>query len=612
LIITTRGHMTIQPERASTETIAPFVRYQETFNKAFPGLIQDNVLDVSRLGQLLNIDIAGTKDGKESYGLMWAGRKNASEALQTTSMAALRPDLEASVSWETAENVFIEGDNLEVLKLIEAAYNDRVKMVYIDPPYNTANDFVYNDDFSDPLKHYLEVTHQVDSSGNRLVANLEVTGRKHSNWLTMLYPRLIKARNVLSQDGVVFVSIDDTELAPLRMLMDEVFGAENYISTFNWKKRSTGGQVANNAIIDQIEYILCYARNISEVTLSGLPNENVGRQKWRGFRKAGGQWERRYRPNQYFPIYGNAQGQVSLEPFEGAEAIYPRDSQGVDGFWENGLETTTRRINNGELKSRLINGKLSIEQLEVGGETTNAGNFIDIPSVKGSQEIKELFGASVFENPKPTDLLINLMHIANLQDGSIVLDFFAGSGSTGHAVHRFAEQTGRRPSFVLVNLDEKCRETSVAFEIGFRTVSEISIARLQKVNQNLGLRVFRLAPSSFEQTKTLAVEGEFTLSENSLKIGAKDKDVAHEILLSQGYLLSDYYEEFSKGSVRGLACGTTAVIYSRTADSEFLDFLRDERYTSFIFLEDSLAGQDALKSNIFYTAKNINKVAKFF
>jgi adenine-specific DNA-methyltransferase len=258
------------PGPSSTQTTPPSEANLEAFKSLFPGVIQDGALDAVRLGELLDTPVSGVKEGKERFGLMWAGKKRAVEALQTPSMAALVPDKDASINWDAAENVFIEGDNLEVLKLLQKAYNDQVKLIYIDPPYNTGNDFVYNDDFSDPLQHYLEVTGQVDAEGNRLVANTETSGRKHSNWLTMMHPRLFLARNLLTQDGSIFVSIDDNEVHHLRLVMDEIFGPENFIGQFVW---AAGRKNDAKFVSASHEYIICYARN-----MSGL-KESVG--EWR-------------------------------------------------------------------------------------------------------------------------------------------------------------------------------------------------------------------------------------------------------------------------------------------------------------------------------------------
>jgi adenine-specific DNA-methyltransferase len=246
--------MTDVPERVPVASSTMSAAVLETLQELIPGAIVDGVLDAQRIADLAGLEVAAMKNSAERFGMMWAGKGKAVASLQVASMASLSPDLKESIDWDNAENVFVEGDNFEVLKLLQKAYNDQVKLIYIDPPYNTGNDFVYEDDFSDPVKRYLEVTGQVDSAGNRLVANTEVSGRKHSNWLSMMYPRLVLARNLLCDEGSIFVSIDDNEVHNLRQIMDEVFGSENFIAQMIWNSRG-GGQDTKDLVL-QHEYIL--------------------------------------------------------------------------------------------------------------------------------------------------------------------------------------------------------------------------------------------------------------------------------------------------------------------------------------------------------------------
>jgi adenine-specific DNA-methyltransferase len=603
------------PSPEGTATTAPSMSNLEAFQKLFPGVVLDGVLDAPRLGELLDIPVTGLKDARERFGLMWAGRSQAVNALQAPSYSTLLPEPDLSINWDSAENVFIEGDNLEALKLLQKSYNDQVRMIYLDPPYNTGNDFVYNDDFTDPIRRYLEVTGQIDAQGNRLLAQTETSGRKHSNWLTMMLPRLFGARNLLAQNGCIFVSIDDNELQNLRLLMDEIFGSENYVTTFNWKKRSTGGQVANNAIIDQVEYILCYARNIATVELAGLPNQKVGQEKYRSFRKAGGQWERRYRPNQYFPIFGLEDGTVSLDEVAGSTPIYPLDSKGVEGFWENGVSTTRTRIEKGELRCRMINGKLAIEQLEVAGETTNAGNYIDIPSTKGSQEVKELFGSSVFENPKPTDLILSLMHIAGVENGDIVLDLFAGSGTTAHALARFNKETGKIAKFILVNMAETCDPKSAAYEAGYRTVSEITRERLIKVSQlldhPLDFRFMRVGKSSFKLFEADQLSNSLFSSE-TLAPESITRNLVMQISLVLGQQLDSRWVCIDHDTE---LWGLGDVLIQASANNvagDLIAIATTNGYRTVAVLEDALSGKDALKANLYFAAKKANLTFKTF
>jgi adenine-specific DNA-methyltransferase len=393
----------------------------------------------------------------EIYGLTWPGKQDAITAAQTPPKGRLRP---AKGRSETAErsvpDLFIEGENLEVLKLLTPEYADAVKLVYVDPPYNTGNDPVYGDDY------------------------------RGSSWLSMIYPRLVRARDLLTPDGLIAVSIDDHELHHLMMVMNEIFGEKNFVTILNWRKRGTGGQVAKNAIINQVEYVVCFARDAAQLRLVGLPNGRAGEHRWRDFRKAGGQWQRRYRPKQFFPLWVSADGSVSLEQAPGAVAVHPTDATGEDGFWENGVPTTAQRIEAGELRGRIVRGRWKVEQLEVAKETTNAGNYLEIPSTRGTERLKELLGSVVLENPKPVELIHYLLHISDLRDGDVVLDFFAGSGTTGDAVLSWRAETGRDVRYLLVTSDHPVAPGTAAALAGFSTVSEIGLSRVRASAEALG------------------------------------------------------------------------------------------------------------------------------
>ncbi len=263
--------MTDEPAKVDLETPDLAADNRALFENMFPGVLADGVIDPERLGALLDVPVAQVADGRERYGLMWAGKQDAVRSLLTPSRGTLLPDLDNSVDFDRAENVFIEGDNLEVLKLLQKAYNDKVKLIYIDPPYNTgSNDFIYPDDFSDTLRAYLEYTGQVDAEGRRLSSNADTLGRRHSRWLSMMYPRLVLARNLLTQDGAIFVSIDDNEVANLRAVMDEVFGPENFVATVIWQKVYSPMN-SSTRFSEVHDYIHVYARNASEWTPNLLP-----------------------------------------------------------------------------------------------------------------------------------------------------------------------------------------------------------------------------------------------------------------------------------------------------------------------------------------------------
>lgn len=241
-----------EPEAVDLSTPDIAAANRRALKALLPGVIADGVLHATSLGELLDIPVTAPVDARERFGLMWAGKHEAVRSLLTPSRATLVPDLERSVDFDTARNVFIEGDNLEVLKLLQKAYNDKIKLIYIDPPYNTGNDFVYNDDFSNGLRGYLAYTGQLDQEGNRTSASSETSGRRHSRWLSMMYPRLVLARNLLTQDGVLAVSIDDNEYANLRTILDEVFGSENFLNAFVWVSNIKGRQISGDYTPDLI------------------------------------------------------------------------------------------------------------------------------------------------------------------------------------------------------------------------------------------------------------------------------------------------------------------------------------------------------------------------
>lgn len=612
------------PQRESTETTPPFIKYQEAFSSLFPGVIQDGTIDLHRLEEALGLNIEGLKDAKDRFGLIWAGKKKAVEALQSTSMAALQPDLNNSISWDKAENLFIQGDNLEVLKLLQNAYNDEIKLIYIDPPYNTGNDFVYNDDFADPLKHYLEVTGQVNADGNRLVSNTETSGRKHSNWLNMMYPRLTLARNLLTQDGVIFVSIDDNEVHHLRLMMNEIFGEENFISEFVWKSR-TGGQDSKTFAL-QHEYILLYARDSNNfvpgrkiIAEGNYPlSDDVSKRRYKRqlLRKWGNNSKRSDRPNLFYPITAP----------DGTE-VYPKLSPIEDGRWRWGLSRFKEEFESGNVEfiKDADNKWVAYERIwePQDGEKTIPFQTVLEPDAAGitstgTAEVKALFeGQIVFDYPKSTKLLTHIFELAGFKSGDTVLDFFAGSGTTGHATMLANSLDEGNRKFILVTLDEETDPKSNAKSLGYETVSEITVARLKKAMQivpgamDKGLRAFKLAASNFKETQSLE-DGELELFSESLDKDFDADAIASEILLQLGISASEPWvkRDITGGSL--IIAGGVYLVASKTLNSSLIDSILNERPSVLVFLEDAFASNDALKSNTYYTAKQLGIMMRTF
>jgi adenine-specific DNA-methyltransferase len=566
--------------------------------------------------------------GPEGFGMSWPGKAECAKTIQRQSVATLLPVEDESVNWDTTQNVIIEGDNLEVLKVLQKAYLGKVKMIYIDPPYNTGNDFIYPDNYTESLKTYLQYTKQVDDEGRKFSTHTESSGRFHSKWMNMMYPRLSLGRDLLRDDGIMFISIDEHESYNLRIMCNEIFGESNFIAAMSWKTRGTGGQIKKGSLIDQVETILVYAKDASNLGLSKLPNEREGETKWRDFRKAGGEWQRRFRPNQYFPFYFDPDNEVlHLENFKGAIEILPKDQNGEDGFWENGLPTATERLARGELRAREIRGRWKIEQFEVAGESSNAGTFIEIPSTQGADRIRSLFGEIVFPNAKPVALIQHLI-LLGCGNGGLVLDFFGGSGTTADAV--MSMQDGKERHWILVQLPEQLDEGNRSDEAAISfckkkklplTVSSVLRARIDAVveeksgiadgsfgelNRNSGYRFLKLAPSNFAVWNADAIKGDETKLEQQLfeqvehvLLGRTNQDILFELMLKSRYKLTTPVEQLNVGNceVWKVAGGEMVAVIDAGLTVEVIREIASWMPLSVVVLDRCFGADDSLKAN---------------
>jgi adenine-specific DNA-methyltransferase len=621
-------------QKTEAKTESPSIKKLEEFKQLFPGVISDGVLDAGRLGELLQADVSGLKGGKERFGLMWSGKQKAVEAREAESYAALIPDFENSINWDSAQNVFIEGDNLEVLKLLQNAYNDKIKMIYIDPPYNTGNDFVYNDDFSDPKQRYLEVTGQVDAEGNRLTSNTETSGRKHSNWLTMMYPRLDLARNLLTEDGAIFVSIDDNELQNLRSIMDEIFGSENFIGQFVW---AAGRKNDAKFISSSHEYILVYARSLNTLTekkvtwrqrkegldaiykvaasltkqtnydyaqatkllknwFAGLPESDpTKRHKHYSVIDKRGVY---FADNISWPGGGGPRYEV-LHPVTGLPTKVPsrgwvfsesrmQEILGMDGVHFGADETSVP----------CVKRYLSDSETEVPYSVFyNDG--------RGStKRLRTLLGGAFFDFPKDELILQKLVEFMTQKD-DIVLDFFAGSGTFGHSVELQNNLDAGSRRYICVTLPEPTNKDSDARKAGIEKVSEITEMRLKKVldlfdgAKERGLRILRLGPSAFKPHFP-SDDSLFVLDESSLEHGSNSEQIAGEVLLRQGVTLDRPWTRES-----GIQSGS--VKFSDLSSAMEIEEILGTEATVLVFLEDSFKGRDDLKSELSFAIKQAGK-----
>jgi len=600
----------------------------------FPGVLQDGVLDATKLGELLDVDVTAAADGRERYGLMWAGKAEAVRSLQTPSHATLIPDFERSVDWDTAQNVFIEGDNLEVLKLLQKAYNDKVKLIYIDPPYNTGADFVYEDDFSDTTQRYLEWSGQIDADGKRSSTSTDAAaGRLHSKWLSMIFPRLVLARSMLTQDGVLLVSINDIELSSLMAVLREVFGPENFLATFIWN--NDGNIEQQSAFKVNHEYIVAFARDAQRVAKPKVIDLNIGENSKLFNTQIENSITKNGPANPPSEVLLPAGFPASEDAFE----VAPRTSA-----WPHVLDPIkvaggalieTARVYSGWSSKRLLelfisNGFVPIEDAE-GKQTSFAmtptgaiygykkrseaqGHVVtvlrNLGTTKASSSKMAREWGVLFDFPKPERLLQYLVSVFT-EKNDLVLDFFAGSGSTAHglALQNAADGGSRR--FVLVNIPEPTGAASAARAAGSVTVSDITYKRISAVRDSVkrgaetGLRVLRLRDSNFLHTEP-ETDGIFVLQSSTLAGREPDFDsIAAEVLLKEGVAIDVLWTRKSAGDAPVVVAGKVAVVLTLDIDHDVVTAALALKPEVLVFLEDGFAGRDAVKANAATRAKQL-------
>ncbi|AKJ36919.1 DNA methyltransferase [Aeromonas hydrophila NJ-35] len=482
---------------------------------------------------------------QERYHLNWPGKREALLTANAPIAKTLRPCREESVDFDTTQNLFIEGDNLDALKLLQETYLGKVKMIYIDPPYNTGNDFIYEDDFSENANDYLRRSNQKDEEGNRLVANTASNGRFHSDWLTMIYPRLRLARNLLRDDGVIFISIDDEEAHNLRKVCDEIFGSENFIAQFVWKARQFTDARAKTNVSTDHEYIIAYAQN-SDFSLKGIGRDeskfsnkdNDPRGDWMS-RSILGLATREQRPNLHYDI---------LEP--GTGRIFPPNPS-------TGWRYSKERMNELAAEGRILfpkndDGRPREKKFrkEMKSDFIAFRSIIDgIHTADGTQEIRSLFGSDLFPFPKPTALIASLINQVTDED-DIIVDFFSGSATTAQAVMQVNASDGGRRQFVLVQLPEPCNQKSEAYRVGCKNIAEISKERIRLAgkkiissqshddwNKDIGFRVLKIDSSNMADvyyTPDVLDKANLDLFVENIKPDRTAEDLLFQVMLDWG------------------------------------------------------------------------------
>lgn len=501
-------------------------------------------------------------DSTENFGLFWTGKREARRLAAQSSKGTLVPCIGEGIDEESTENIFIEGDNLEVLKILQKSYKGKIKMIYIDPPYNTGNDFIYKDDYSDSLENYLRKTNQKDEEGNLLTTNTKSDGRFHSNWLNMMYPRLRLARNLLQEDGMIFVSIDNNEVHNLRLLMNEIYGEENTVGTIVRSTGQTTGQ-DSGGLGTSFDYILAYSKT-PDIEVGGLPlsekdiarfadEDEKGKFHYWQLRKTGSADRREDRPKMYFGV----------EDPEG-NLIYPIGPGGYESRWRCGSDTYKDLVYENLILWKKVDefsgqGKWRpyVKYYLEGRTKRPSPLWTDIDgSKKATKDLKELFGEKVFDNPKPVALIKRLIQILpNPSPNDIIMDFFAGSGTTAHAVIDLNDEDNQDRRFILIQLPE------IANNGKYRFISDLTKERIRlSINKtkskdngqlellqnkiDLGFKVYTLQNTNFRawadytETDFRQLQNLFTQFESTLIDGWKEQNVITEIILIEGFPLN--------------------------------------------------------------------------
>lgn len=592
-------------EKMTGETLNITKENIKVIAEHFPEAMEEGKIKFDVLKELLGEFV---DEANERYQFTWNGKSQALKLSQTPSTGTLLPCKEKSKDWDTTENLYIEGDNLEVLKLLQKSYYRKVKMIYIDPPYNTGNDFVYKDDFKDNIKNYKEQTNQQNK------ANAEIQGRYHTDWLNMIYPRLRLAKNLLKEDGVIFISIDDNEQANLKKICDEIFGEANFIGVFCIN--STPNARDYGHIGKMHEYALFYAKNIELTSTNMIPEEdkkfkyedNHGGFNIHPLYNSNEAFTNKNRPNLYYPFYVNTNKkdengffEIGLEKKDGWIEVYPPKSvkNGVQFVWRWGKEEKARENLNKEIVAHNVEGEYRIVQ-KMRNDAKLVRSFLsdkNYTSRKGTAEVEELMGEKIFSFPKPIEL-IKLFEIVGLEKEDVVLDFFAGSATTAHALIELNKKDNGNRKFILVQLPEKIEHEK------YLNLCELAEERIRRAikqnNSNMGFKVFKLDSSNLKLWN-----GEFNTEEEAnnyflehlspLVDGRTNEDLLYELLLKEGMPLTSPIEEIKVGdkTIYSIGMGYLMICLEDKINMNLVEEIGKRKPESIIFRDSGFADENA-------------------
>lgn len=574
-------------------------------------------IDKDVLMQEINAKVVD--DGQERYQFTWPDKRKAVVLANAPIAKTLRFEKEKSVGRDgtpggtDSENIYIEGDNLDALKLLQETYLGKVKMIYIDPPYNTGNDFIYEDDFSQKAEDYADNSGQTDEEGNRLVQNSESNGRFHTDWLNMLYPRLRIAKDLLTEDGVIFISIDDNEQENLKKICDEIFGSQNFVFQIAWRRTDNQPNIGKIARVK--EYILCFAKNISSLGLGKLPLTDKAKAEYR-YQDEKGLFRRailldKTRGRYHYPVTTKSGNILNGPWMKTEEEFRALDSKGAIYWTSGGDEQPYGKIYLSESKGAIPNDFWGIEY------GTNQ---------RASLEVERLFEKRCFDFPKPVSLISALLTLGTEED-SIVIDFFSGSATTAQATMQVnAENRGNR-KFILVQLPERCDSKSQAFKEGYKTICDIGEERIRRAGKKIkeetgadidyGFRCFRVDSSNMKDVyykPSDVKQGELDLFTDNIKEDRTPEDLLIQVMLDLGVLLSSKVEEeeIAGKKVFSVADGYLMACFDRDVTDDVVTAIA-RKHPFYAVFRDSSFSSDSVAANfeqIFdtYSPQTVRKV----
>lgn len=570
-------------------------------------------IDFDQLRQELSKDIV--EEQEERYQFTWPDKRNAIRLANAPTTDTLRPCREESVDFDNTQNLYIEGDNLQVLKLLRENYLGKVKMIYIDPPYNTGNDFVYNDDFAQSSAEYIHNSGQTDEEGNRLVANTENNGRFHTDWLNMIYPRLKVAKDLLSEDGVIFISIDDNEQKNLKNICDEVFGENNFIADLIWANKEGGGSSDSRLFRIKHEHILCFAKRIENIDIKGVPISNQDRYKGK---------------DEHFairgPYYLQKLGMGSIQYSESLDyeiicpdgtMVKPADNNGgKKACWRWSKEKYIKNSAIGFVEIKKDSNNIWTVYTKQYMNCDNDGNIIKrtqrpmgiIEEYSSTQAAKLLRNMSIpFDYSKPIELISYLINRCCLND-SIILDFFSGSATTAHAVMQLNSEDGGNRKFIMVQLPEATDEKSEAYKAGYKNICEIGKERIRRARKKIkeesplttqdhdtGFRVLKLDSSNMQDVYyTPADFNDRDLFEENIKPDRTDEDLLFQSMIELGIELSAKIvkTEIADKTVWNVSDGYLLACFDEGVNETTITEIAKQQPYYFIMRDSSLANDN--------------------